>query len=237
MASLQDCIVVMPALNEEGVIGNLIRAVTAQGVREVVVIDDASDDATAQEAEAAGATVITLLERLGAWGATQTGIRYAVRRGALAVITMDSDGQHPPDALPQIVAPLGVSGSHVVIGCCPQRGSPLRQLAWRWIKRTSGLAMADITSGFRAYDRLAIRKLASWPATLIEYQDVGILLLLQNSGLKIRDISVAMNARTNGKSRIFRNWGVVAYYMAHTLLLGACKRKPGRSVASHRSSA
>ena len=57
-----------------------------------------------------------------------------------------------------------------------------------------------------------------------EYQDIGVLLLLQRHGLVIVDVPVNMRPRAMGGSRIFYNWSVVAYYMTHTLVLSACKR-------------
>jgi len=222
--SLHDAIIVMPALNEADVIASLVTAVAGLGVREIVVVDDCSSDQTARAAEAVGATVITLSEPLGAWGATQTGLRYAVRKGAKLVITMDADGQHLPSTLEALVRPIAEGTANVTIGCYPERASLARRVAWRWIKRTSGLSFSDVTSGLRAYDRWALRRLASWAATLIDYQDVGILLLLLQHDLAIADVPVSMNRRRNGKSRIFRSWSVVGYYMVHTLLLGLVKR-------------
>ncbi len=68
-------------------------------------------------------------------------------------------------------------------------------------------------------------RLAGWRATLLDYQDIGVLLLLQSRGLRITDVDVDMRVRLNGPSRIFRSWLLVAYYMCHTLLLGLTKRK------------
>jgi len=221
---LQHSLVIIPAFNEEGSVGRVVTNVLKMKVREVVVIDDCSTDQTAEEARSAGATVVSLPERLGAWGATQTGFRYAVRRGARMVVTMDADGQHNPTDLSALITPIAQKTSNVVIASCTERGSKLRKIAWRWIKRVAHLDVSDITSGFRAYDRLAVRRLAAWPANLIEYQDVGVLLLLQRNRLTISEISVTMADRKNGKSRIFSSWGAVIYYMAQTLLLGASKR-------------
>ena len=68
------------------------------------------------------------------------------------------------------------------------------------------------------------RRLAGWQATLLEYQDVGVLTTLQASGLRIVDVEVEMLPRRHGISRVFHSWASVAYYMAYTLLLGATKR-------------
>ena len=125
----ENCLTVIPALNESQTIGHVVKSVKRAGFRNVVVIDDASDDNTAELAEQAGATVISLLERLGAWGATQTGLRYAIRKGFSAVVTMDADDQHPAREINTLVSTLQSADTNVVIGSCSQRGSGLRQVA------------------------------------------------------------------------------------------------------------
>ena len=92
------------------------------------------------------------------------------------------------------------------------------------MKSVSGLRLEDLTSGFRVYDRRAIRRLAGWQATLLEYQDVGVLAMLQASGLRIVDVEVAMLPRRHGISRVFYSWASVIYYMSYTLLLGLTNR-------------
>jgi glycosyltransferase involved in cell wall biosynthesis len=219
-----DCLIVIPAYNESLTIEKVVNSVNRVGYRNVLVINDASTDDTAEKAVLAGAIVISLAERLGAWCASQTGLRFAIRKGFSTVVTMDADDQHPARAIDTLVSTLRSADTNVVIGSCPQRGSGLRQVAWQWIRGASGVQLKDLTSGFRAYDRLAIRRAAGWRGTLLEYQDVGVLLLLQRHNLKITDVPVEMRQRYAGKSRIFYNWGVVAYYMAHTLILSASKR-------------
>jgi glycosyltransferase involved in cell wall biosynthesis len=228
MSILDSTLVVIPALNEESTVGGIVRLALQLGVAEVVVIDDNSTDHTASIARAAGATVVSLSERLGAWPAIQTGFRYAVRRGARIVVTMDADGQHVADDLPRLISTLSTSSANVAIASCPERGSALRKIAWRWIRYITKLPINDITSGFRAYDRLAIRRLAAWPASLLEYQDVGVLLILQKSKLSIVEVEVHMPSRQDGKSRIFGTWGTVVYYMLQTSILGAAKRPRGK---------
>ena len=94
------------------------------------------------------------------------------------------------------------------------------------MKRASGLSLEDVTSGFRAYNVRALRLLSRRAATLLDYQDVGVLLLLQSARMKIMDVEIAMLPRDDGKSRIFHSWSTVAYYMLYTLMLGVSKRNP-----------
>ena len=236
-ASLRSTLVLMPAFNEGQVIGSVIREVRDACDCPVIVVDDASTDDTIARAEAAGATVIPLPAQLGAWGATQTGLRYALRHGYTTVISMDADGQHEADFLQDLLRPVKAGEADVAIGACTGRGSLLRRFAWVLMKKTSGLSLEDITSGLRVYNRRAMIELAGWRATLLDYQDIGVLLLLQSRGLRIVDVEVNMRPRAHGSSRVFRSWLLVAYYMFHTLLLGLTKRPAPtrlrrRSVAS-----
>jgi len=217
-------VVVIPAHNEAEDIGSVIGELKRHGDFPVVVIDDASTDSTITVARTAGATVVPLAVQLGAWGATQAGLRYALRKGYSYAITMDADGQHQAESVPALLRPIMAGEADVVIGACTQRGSPLRKIAWKLMKKVSGLRMEDLTSGFRVYDHRAIRRLAGWQATLLEYQDVGVLTTLRASGLRITDVEVDMLPRRHGISRVFYSWASVAYYMAYTLVLGFTKR-------------
>ena len=189
-----------------------------------VVVDDASSDDTIIKARQAGAVVVPLAVQLGAWGATQTGLRYALKNNYAYAITMDADGQHLAESLPALIKPIINKEADVTIGACTQRGSAARKVAWTLMKRVSGLRLEDLTSGFRVYDRRAIRRLAAWQATLLEYQDVGVLAMLKASGIRIKDVEVSMLPRRSGASRVFYSWTSVIYYMSHTLLLSFTKR-------------
>ena len=222
-------IILIPAFNESMVVGAVIKEIKAHCNLPIVVIDDASTDNTVAVAQNAGATVISLPAQLGAWGAMQTGLRYALRHGYTTAVTMDADGQHAATSLNDLLAPVHEGVADVSIGTCTRRGSLLRRIAWVMMKRASGLSLEDITSGFRVYNHKAIEVLASWRATLLDYQDIGVLLLLQSQGLRIVDVKVVMQERQNGRSRVFHSWMMVGYYMFQTLLLGMSKRKMARS--------
>ena len=222
-------IILIPAFNESMVVGAVIKEIKAHCNLPIVVIDDASTDNTVDVAQNAGATVIPLPAQLGAWGAMQTGLRYALRHGYTTAVTMDADGQHAATSLNDLLAPVQEGVADVSIGTFTRRGSLLRRIAWVMMKRASGLSLEDITSGYRVYNYTAIEVLASWRATLLDYQDIGVLLLLQSRGLRIVDVKVVMQERQNGRSRVFHSWMMVGYYMFQTLLLGMSKRKMARS--------
>lgn len=218
-------IVLIPAFNEQGSVGQVVTQVRSACSFPVIVIDDASSDATATEAATAGAVVLPLVANLGAWGATQTGIRYALRLGHDVVITLDADGQHDAMQIASVAAPVIDRSAHVSIGACPERGSRARQLAWIVLRLMSGIKLEDLTSGFRAYGYEAMVELSSWRANYLEFQDIGVLSLLLDKGLTVMDVPVNMADRKNGHSRIYGTWLRVGYYMVHTILLGLTKRR------------
>ena len=219
MAHLDYLIALIPAHNEEATVGVIVSQVRELWNCPVVVIDDCSTDATARIARAAGATVLPLTIQLGAWGAIQTGLRYALRQGYHTAVTLDADGQHEPESIGALLEPLASGQAEVAIGAFPERASHARRIAWSYFRKLTGLKLEDITSGFRAYNHAAMTVLASPEASLLDYQDVGVLLILRRKGLRIIEAPVSMQPRAAGASRVFRSWWVVGKYMLQTSLL------------------
>ncbi|MEO7742778.1 MAG: hypothetical protein ABIR98_07575, partial [Usitatibacter sp.] len=127
------------------------------------------------------------------------------------------DGQHEPGYMPQLLE--ASLNADVVIAACPSRGSRMRHIAWKYFRFLTGFELDDLTSGFRYYNARACRLLATEEATLLDYQDVGVLLLLHHAHFRIAEIPVAMNPRQHGASRVFSSWWTVVVYMAETSLL------------------
>lgn len=219
MVNIEPCVAIIPAHNEETTVADIVARVRATQLCAVVVIDDCSSDDTVRCAQAAGATVLPLSIQLGAWGAAQTGIRYALKNGYRTVITLDADGQHYPESIGELLTPLANGRADVMVGAFPERASAARRIAWRFFRHLTGLNLRDITSGFRAYNHQAMRALANKEASLLDYQDVGVLLILRRKQLKIREVAVEMQPRIAGASRIFRSWLTVGKYMLQTTLM------------------
>ena len=217
-------IVVIPAHNEQKTICTIVANIAETTNCEVVVVDDASSDQTASLARETGAHVLPLPVQLGAWGAMQAGIRYAAKQNSDIVITIDADGQHNPKHISLLLQEFTDNKSDVVIASCISRGSWQRHLAWRFFRFVTGLNLEDLTSGFRLYGKKAIHLLASSQATLLDYQDIGVLLLLQKNNMTIREIQIQMENRLVGHSHIFFSWFAVLKYMACSILLSFSRR-------------
>ena len=146
-------LIVIPAFNEETSIGAVIEQLKQDGFNDILVVNDCSTDTTAQIVNRLGAGLITLPIQLGAWGATQTGIKYALRNGYDSVITMDADGQHMSEGINRLIDTLQSDQSNVVIGTYTKRLSKAKRIAWRFFKLLTNLKIEDLTSGHRIYDR------------------------------------------------------------------------------------
>jgi glycosyltransferase involved in cell wall biosynthesis len=223
-----DCLAVIPARDEAATVASVVEGVRAALGCDVLVVDDASRDDTAGVARGAGAEVLRLPLQLGAWGASQTGIRYARRHGYAGVLTLDADGQHRPESLPALFETQARLAANVVVGTCVGRLSRAKRLAWHYLRLLTGLRLSDFTSGLRLYDRRALELLAAPPASLLDYQDVGVLMLLSSHGLHLAETEVPMLPRRSGHSRVFASWPVVARYMLHTTVLCIARLDSGR---------
>ena len=103
-------LVMIPALDEERTVGDVIRGIPRDlpGIDrvDVVVVDDGSGDGTGAAAEAAGAVVIRHETSRGVGAAFGTALRYAIERGADLIVSLDADGQFDPADIPALIEPV-----------------------------------------------------------------------------------------------------------------------------------
>jgi len=126
----------------------------------ILVVDDGSDDDTAARAVAAGAAVAVHERNEGKGRALATGLAAALGlNGVRWMVTMDADGQHPPELLPALLAPLAAGSADLVVGS-RRRGAtmPLGRRCTNWLSsalvaRVIGRSVPDSQSGFRAMTR------------------------------------------------------------------------------------
>src|SRR6516162_6338747 len=104
-------LILIPAFNEEGAVGGVVRAVreVMPGVP-ILAVDDCSQDATVTVARGAGADVLSLPHHLGLGGCVQAGYKLAFELGYEYVIRVDGDGQHDARDIPQVYESLRSSG-------------------------------------------------------------------------------------------------------------------------------
>jgi hypothetical protein len=163
-------VVISPAYNEAENVGAVIHAMPSEveGYRVVpIVVDDRSDDGTAEAAREAGALVTSLPIRRGGGLALRVGYEIALELGADIVVSIDADGQHQPEELPVVVKPIlegqadHVNGSRVLGDY--ERGPWVRNAGvhfFSWLVTIlTGQRVTDISSGYRATRADTLRKL------------------------------------------------------------------------------
>jgi glycosyltransferase involved in cell wall biosynthesis len=158
--------IVIPAYNEESAIGTVVSELRSLWPN-LVVVDDGSRDATGVAARRAGATVLTHIVNRGQGAALQTGISYALRRGAQIIVTFDSDGQHRPEDIAALVEPIITGRAEAVLGSrflgTTERMTRRRRLLLRaaviFTRISSGARVTDAHNGLRAFSRVAASRI------------------------------------------------------------------------------
>jgi glycosyltransferase involved in cell wall biosynthesis len=157
---------VLPAFNEELVIGTVVLR-TRQYVDRVIVVDDGSSDRTAEVAKLAGADVIRLDHNTGKAYALLLGLRHARNTGCTVAVMLDADGQHDPSEIQRVAGLVSIGKADLVIGSrflYKNRGiPPYRQFGQKTLDIFTNIgskaSVTDSQSGFRALSCQALDNL------------------------------------------------------------------------------
>ncbi len=203
-------LVIIPAFNEEETLRDVIRRIRAayQEV-DLLVVNDGSTDSTGSIARGEKVLFLEHPYNMGIGATMQTGFLYASRNGYDVAVQVDSDGQHNPEYLPDLVKPVLDGRCNMAIGSryLSEEGFKstfFRKLGIRffscliWI--ITGKRFTDPTSGFRAVDRKGIDLFAAdYPS---DYPEVEALILVHKKRLQVLEIPTKMEHRQGGTSSI-----------------------------------
>lgn len=224
-------LVIVPAHNEAASLPKVLAELSSYSSRyDVLVVDDASTDDTADVARRFPVSVICLPANLGIGGAVQTGFKYAVRKGYEIAVQLDGDGQHDPAWLGAVTEPIRSRQAECAIGSrylkesrhfhyktalMRRVGMIFSSTLLSWITR---LRITDTTSGFRALHRSAFAFFAeNYP---VDHPDAEALLMLHLAGFRICEVPVSMRPRQGGRSSI--NWIRASVYPIRILVGFTC---------------
>jgi dolichol-phosphate mannosyltransferase len=217
---------VVPAYNEAGKIGDVVRKISRRHAACVIVVDDASGDGTAEEARAAGAERVVSHERnRGVGAAIRSGLFAARREGFEIAVVLSGDDQHEPAELPRLLEPLFEGKADLVQGSrwLPGGAVPGIPRQRRWLTRVypwlfriaSGYPSTDGTNGLRALrltllDDPRIRLDQEW----LDRYELEPYLLFQavRCGYRVHEVPVTVryHARGTTKMRLVRDgWRIV----------------------------
>lgn len=198
-------IVVLPALNEEGKIGRVMRGIVEHCSSfvdlVVVVIDNGTVDNTAREAEEAGAIVLHNGARRGTGAAIRRGIEYGLDKGMEICVIMGGDAQDDPREIPKLLYPLIHEGFDFAQGSrylngqrtvnMPLSRAILTRLFTFGFRLVTGFPSTDATNGFRAFHMDILKGINVWQEVLDGYALENYLFAQAvRKGYRVKEIKV-----------------------------------------------
>jgi glycosyltransferase involved in cell wall biosynthesis len=189
-------VVAIPALDAAESIAAVVRRTLAMGA-EIVVIDDGSRDGTGDVARACGVTVLTHPVNLGKGRALKTAFDHLFARGCDAVVTIDADGQHPPEELPKLLAPWR-EGADLVLGTRDHLYAAMGRVrrasngtsSWL-ISHVAGAELPDCQTGYRVYARRLIETIG-FPEPRFEAES-AVLVRAVRAGFRVVGVPVRLD--------------------------------------------
>ena len=205
--------VVVPAYEAAESVAAVVAGVRAAlPTAAVYVVDDGSTDATGAAASAAGALVLRHPRNRGKGAALAGGIARALADGATVLTTLDADGQHPPGALPRLLAPLRRGDADLVLGARARAGGmPLSRRCTNWLSATVAtrigkIAVPDAQTGLRAFTRRLALALEPAIGAYRRYDyEAAFLLSALRGGYRVRSVEIPTIYSQGGSH--FRGWG------------------------------
>ena len=200
--------VVIPAFQATATIGDVVTRTRATlPDAQVIVVDDGSTDGTGEEGRGKGASVLTHPRNRGKGVALRTGIARACADGADMIVTLDGDGQHPPEEIPRLLAPLAEGRADLVLGARRRDGvMPLSRRFTNWLSATlasriAGQRLHDAQTGFRAFTRTVVEHIK--PAGDRYEYEANFLLDALRAGYRVASVDVPT---IYGPRSHFRSW-------------------------------
>ena len=206
MTVLRRFLVLIPAHNEARSLPSVIRELQSiVPAAELLVVDDGSTDGTWRIADSLGVRWLRLHERVGVGGAVRAGLRYAAKLGYRVVVRVDGDGQHHPEAIESLVAPILADRADVILGSrfaasAGKRASFVRRLLARCLSQLTGRSVTDPTSGFCAFGARAVEMLCEHHPT--GYAEAELLLFSSRNGLRADEVPVRVRERVAGSTTL-----------------------------------
>lgn len=203
--------VVIPAFQAAATIGDVVtRTRSAVPAAEIIVVDDGSRDGTWEEGRGTGATLVMHPRNRGKGNALRTGIAKACALGASIIVTIDADGQHPPEEIPRLLSPIAEGRAALVLGARQRnRAMPLSRRFTNWLSaslasRIGGQQVRDAQTGFRAFTRELAERVQ--PVGDRYEFEANFLLDALRAGYRVASVDVPTIYGAVARSH-FRAWG------------------------------
>lgn len=187
--------IVIPARNEGPRIGTVLASLALHvPAARIYVVDDGSEDATAETAQRLGARIVRHRVNLGKGAALRTGCEAALRDGVELLVVMDADGQHAAEDVPRLIAPIAAGEADLVLGrrrFSPDMPALMRAGNWGLSALFALLfrrRVEDTQCGLRAFAAAAYSRLA-WHAH--DYSvETEMLVRAIRAGLRVTEVRI-----------------------------------------------
>jgi glycosyltransferase involved in cell wall biosynthesis len=228
--------VLIPCFNEEKAIREVVCSAIKLG-KPVIVVDDGSQDRTADIVSELPVTLLRHRSQLGKGEALRTGFRHALRMGVDAIATMDGDGQHLAGDIPRLAAASRLYPGTIIIGArlLDREQQPVSRrranaAADWWISWACAQPIVDTQSGQRWYPRAAL-ELTESAAEGFVFETAILIRAAREAGLGIVSIPIASRYQVDFRHSHFRPVSDTARITAH---VARCMFRYGQPIASFR---
>jgi dolichol-phosphate mannosyltransferase len=214
-------LIIIPAYNEQGKIGQVIHKIPSKLVDAILVVDDYSSDKTDEEAKLAGALVYKHTQNMGVGASIRSGIEYAQKHHFEIVAILSGDDQHDPTELPNLLKPILFQNYDFVQGSRRLKGLQAPNINWfrrffTWIyaitfRTLTGFPCTDATNGGRAF-RIKIfedQRINLWQDWLNTYElEPYLLYKVVKLGYKVTEapMKVVYHKQGTSKMKPIKDW-------------------------------
>lgn len=226
--SRKEVLIIIPAYNEEKTIGEFLEQLEQSEIApyaDILVMNDASKDRTAEIVKNRNHAVVTHIYNLGYGCGLQISYKYAADKGYQYVIQMDADGQHDASNAITIYKrmktadaqgnyPDIVLGSRFVKGSVGYPTSFVKKVAYTlfrgMIRLGTGRKIMDPTTGLQGLSRRAFSYYAQFNHFDDQYPDANMIMQMILLGFRVEEIPALMHVRTEGVS-MHSGWKPIIY--------------------------
>lgn len=213
LKTIKKITVIIPALNEAENLDHILPKMPESIIGYplgALVVDDGSVDNTVDIVEKHGYSVVSNPINRGGGAALRLGYDIAIASGAEFIVTMDADGQHLPEEIERLVAPILSGDKDIVIGSRVlgkrEKDSIIRLIGIHVfnfvINLLAGTRITDCSNGFRAFRMNSLKNVL-----LIQdqFHTAELIIDAARKGLRIGEVPVTVRLRYSGKSKKGKN--------------------------------
>ncbi len=215
--------IVIPAYNAADTIRQVLLEISRFGFP-ILVVNDGSNDTTLAAIEGLSISLLCHEKRKGKGAALKTGFAWALEHGYAGIITLDSDGQHDPSAIPELLDAARINDFDIVLASRYSQFCEMAGLRRYWnrfgawcMKERTGFAIDDSQSGFRYYSANMLRSLR---LSANGYEmEMEVLLKAWRNGFRIGSIAVPARVADGRGTSHFRpvrdTWNICMTFLRY----------------------